>query len=169
MTWEQEILKYSDVDASTERRLKMYCHPAPKYLQDIAKHYNDKITVLVNWDVKCVNRHGFVIMPNEEDSTNEISIFLNPYTFPWTKQYIEQQYEKGYIVDVREVVIWVLLHEIGHVMTGSLDDKEADRWMIGKIREVKKNFLIPHLDREGVSIDDNRSFPMYQHQRSSPE
>jgi hypothetical protein len=99
-------------------------------------------------------------MPNEENSTNQISIFLNPYTFVWKKQDIKQQYQKGKIVDIREVVIWVLLHEIGHVVTKSLEDKDADRWMRDKIREVKKNFLIPYLDREGVSIDDNKSFRM---------
>ena len=32
--------------------------------------------------------------------------------------------------------------------------KDANRWMIDQIREVKKNFPIPHLDRKGVSIDD---------------
>ncbi|MCK4404322.1 MAG: hypothetical protein KAW02_04460 [candidate division Zixibacteria bacterium] len=156
MGFEQEILKYSDVDKTTERRLRLYCHKAPQYLQEIAKHYNGRIEVFINWDVnsKHVPRRGFVIDPNENDRTDQISIFLNPYTLAWTKQDIEQQYAKGYIVDVRETIIWVLLHEIGHVVTKSLADKDANRWMIDQIREVKKNFPIPHLDRKGVSIDD---------------
>lgn len=150
----KEISNYNEIDSAALKRVKLYCQRAPKYLQDIASHYDKNISVFINWDVKNVNTYGLSRLPDENDSTEKISIFLNPYTFAWQKKDIEISYNNRRTVDVREVVLWVLLHELGHAITRNTNDSVANEWMIKQMPFVRKNFKIPRTDNEGKTIED---------------
>lgn len=136
-------------------RCNLYLQKAPKYLQDIANYFIDDVYVFINWDVKNPNIHGFVDYPDDYDTIKKVAIILNPYSFAWKVEDCRNIFCISSL-DVRDVVICVLLHEVGHYITKSPQDIDANNWAKSKLRYVKNNFNYPHKNNNSTfCIEEN--------------
>ena len=152
-------------DESLLKRCGLYLQKAPRYLQEIASSYDRNIYVFINWDVEIPTCYKFAVIPDENDSITDIyAIHINPYSLALKKDDLECRILNTKI-DLRDVIVFGLLHEIGHIQNSKKDkaNDEALAWEWAKREYSKIKNRLPHKNRLTPTIENQFDLKLVKH------